>query len=156
MRIGLALSGDGLRATLYHLGVVRYLKESGLLTSVSHITSVSGGSVLGAHLVPNWDRYTGSQDDLDEACREIIDFIRLDIRNRIVRRYPFPFVFGSMQRLFRQRPSRRVTRTGLLEKQCQDFLFGDTCLHQLPIRPELHVLCTNLSEGGLSSFSRSG
>ncbi|MGI9470521.1 MAG: patatin-like phospholipase family protein [Rubripirellula sp.] len=156
MRIGLALSGGGLRATLYHLGVVRYMKEAGLLSSVSHITSVSGGSVLGAHLVLNWDRYNGSDEELNGACREIIDFVRLDVRNRIVRRYPFTLAFGSLQRLFRQRPSRRVTRTGLLEKQYQDFLFGDTCLHELPIKPELHVLCTNLSEGGLSSFSRSG
>lgn len=44
MKLGLALSGGGFRATLYHLGVVRYLKDAGLLESVSHITSVSGAA----------------------------------------------------------------------------------------------------------------
>ena len=53
MKIGLALSGGGWRATLYHLGVVRFLRDSDLLAQVSHITSVSGGSVLAAHLALN-------------------------------------------------------------------------------------------------------
>ena len=57
-RIGLALSGGGFRATLYHLGLVRFLRDAGLLSQVTHISSVSGGSVFAAHLVLNWDRTT--------------------------------------------------------------------------------------------------
>ena len=53
-RLGLALSGGGLRATLFHLGVVRFLRDAGLLGEVTHIVSVSGGSILGAHLALNW------------------------------------------------------------------------------------------------------
>ena len=45
MKIGLALSGGGWRATLYHLGVVRFLRDSDLLAQVSHITSVSGRQI---------------------------------------------------------------------------------------------------------------
>ena len=89
MVIGLALSGGGFRATLYHLGVVRYLRDANLLDSVSHITSVSGGSVLAAHLALNWDHYRGDSDDFEAASQEILDFVRLDVRNRILRRYPF-------------------------------------------------------------------
>ena len=37
-RVGLALSGGGFRATLYHLGVVRYLRDAGILPKISHIT----------------------------------------------------------------------------------------------------------------------
>ena len=47
-RLGLALSGGGLRATLFHLGVVRFLRDAGLLRDITHIVSVSGGSILGA------------------------------------------------------------------------------------------------------------
>ena len=36
-QIGLALSGGGFRATLYHLGVVRFLRDAGLLGHVSHM-----------------------------------------------------------------------------------------------------------------------
>ena len=72
MRIGLALSGGGFRATLYHLGLIRFLRDSDLLARVSHITSVSGGSVLAAHLVVNWDRYCGTAEQFDAAAQEIL------------------------------------------------------------------------------------
>ena len=58
-KLGLALSGGGFRATLYHLGVIRYLRDTGKLEEVSDIASVSGGSILAAHLVLNWEKYTG-------------------------------------------------------------------------------------------------
>src|SRR5277367_884894 len=87
-RIGLALSGGGFRATLYHLGLVRFLRDAGLLSKVTHITSVSGGSILAAHVVLNWDRYNGSANEFDAAAREFLEFVRLDVRNRITRRFP--------------------------------------------------------------------
>ena len=71
-RFGLALSGGGFRATLYHLGVVRYLHDAKLLNDVSHITSVSGGSIIAAHLVLNWQRYTGTEQEFEEAAEERI------------------------------------------------------------------------------------
>ena len=46
-RFGLALSGGGFRAVLYHLGLVRFLRDAGILSRVTHISSVSGGSVIG-------------------------------------------------------------------------------------------------------------
>ena len=64
-RIGLALSGGGFRGTLYHLGVIRFLHDAGLLRDITHITAVSGGSILAAHLVLNWDRYNGSDQDFE-------------------------------------------------------------------------------------------
>lgn len=44
--IGLALSGGGTRAAIFHLGVLRYMAEHGLLERVQYISSVSGGSLL--------------------------------------------------------------------------------------------------------------
>lgn len=41
-KLGLALSGGGFRASLYHLGLVRFLRDAGLLSQVTHIASVSG------------------------------------------------------------------------------------------------------------------
>ena len=46
-RLGLALSGGGLRATLFHLGVVRFLRDAGLLRDITPIVSVSGGASSG-------------------------------------------------------------------------------------------------------------
>lgn len=44
--VGLALSGGGTRAMAFHAGVLRFLAEAGILGRISHISSVSGGSLL--------------------------------------------------------------------------------------------------------------
>lgn len=46
--IGLALSGGGSRAVAFHLGCLRALHELGILQRVKVISTVSGGSVIGA------------------------------------------------------------------------------------------------------------
>lgn len=45
MKIGLALSGGGFRATIYHLGVLARLAEQNRLEEVTFISTVSGGSL---------------------------------------------------------------------------------------------------------------
>src|ERR1043165_858213 len=59
--IGIAFSGGGFRATLFHLGVMRFLYEAELLDRVRHVCSVSGGSVLSAHLLLNWQHFVSPQ-----------------------------------------------------------------------------------------------
>src|ERR1017187_1921091 len=64
--IGLCLSGGGYRAALFHLGALRRLNEFGILAKLKTISSVSGGSIISAHLatrlpwplsgpVPDWE-----------------------------------------------------------------------------------------------------
>src|SRR6516165_3530290 len=153
--IGLALSGGGFRATLYHLGLVRFLRDAGILSRVSQITSVSGGSIFAAHLMLNWSRYNGSPEDFEAAASEMIAFVRLDVRNRIVRRFPLTLPVRWMRRLLGL-STRKLSRTGLLEYHYEKFLYGDTSLFELPKQPRLHILATNLSEGCLCAFSRDG
>ncbi len=43
--IGLALSGGGVRATVFHLGLLKYLAERDLFGQVKYISTVSGGSL---------------------------------------------------------------------------------------------------------------
>ena len=107
MKIGLALSGGGFRATLFHLGVVSFLRDANLLSQISHITSVSGGSILAAHLVLNWDRYTGNDNQFNEVADEILRFVRIDVRGRIYRRAPmyFPFRFIPIVRNWGKTPT---------------------------------------------------
>ena len=154
-KIGLALSGGGFRASLYHLGLVRFLRDAGILPNVTHITSVSGGSILAAHLVLNWNRYNGSDSEFDAVASQLIDFVRMDVRNRIVRRFPLAFALRWPRRLLGC-SNRKLSRTGLLEYHYEKYLYGDTSLFQLPERPQLHILATNISEGCLCSFSRDG
>jgi predicted acylesterase/phospholipase RssA len=154
-RIGLALSGGGFRASLYHLGLVRFLRDAGLLSRVTHITSVSGGSIFAAHLLLNWDRYSGSPSEFDAVASEFMSCVRLDLRNRIIRRVPLTLPFRWPRRLLGF-SNRKLTRTGMLEYHYEKFLYGDKSLFELPERPALHILATNLSEGCLCSFNRNG
>ena len=56
--VGLALSGGGFRATLFHLGALWRLNEMGLLPTIDQISSVSGGSILSGLLAARWARLT--------------------------------------------------------------------------------------------------
>lgn len=47
-RLGLALSGGGFRASFYHIGVLAKMAELGILKHVESISTVSGGSIVGA------------------------------------------------------------------------------------------------------------
>jgi NTE family protein len=46
LKIGLALSGGGVRAAAFHAGVLKRLAERELLERVAHISTVSGGSLF--------------------------------------------------------------------------------------------------------------
>ena len=47
-KLGLALSGGGFRASYFHIGVLAQMAEQGLLRHVEVISTVSGGSIIGA------------------------------------------------------------------------------------------------------------
>ena len=52
--LGLALSGGGFRATLFHVGSLLRINQAGLLPELKEVTSVSGGSIIAAYLGVNW------------------------------------------------------------------------------------------------------
>ncbi len=73
-RIGVAMSGGGFRASLYHIGVLAKLAELDLLRHVEYLSCVSGGSIIGAAY------YLGVRSLLqDKADGDITreDYIRL-------------------------------------------------------------------------------
>jgi predicted acylesterase/phospholipase RssA len=154
-KLGLALSGGGFRATLYHLGVIRFLRDAQILANTSEIASVSGGSILAAHLVLNWDRYIGDDESFDAAATEILEFVRFDIRNHIARRIPLQLPLRLLARTpFLER--RTITQNAILEQYYKKYLFGEKCLYELPEQPNLNILATNISTGRLAVFNRQG
>src|SRR5215467_506995 len=62
--IGLALSGGGYRATLFHAGALRRLNELGLLHQVKEISSVSGGSITNGQLAVFYKKLGGTPHDV--------------------------------------------------------------------------------------------
>lgn len=135
--------------------MVRFLRDAGILPNVTDIAAVSGGSIIAAHLCLNWDRYNGSPSEFDAVASELLSFVRLDVRNRIVRRYLLGLPL-QLPRRMAGLSNRKLSRAGLLEVHYKNYLYGDTSLFQLPEQPHLHILATNLSEGCLCSFNRDG
>jgi predicted acylesterase/phospholipase RssA len=157
LRLGMTLSGGGFRATLFHLGVVRLLHDTGLLPVVKRIGAVSGGSVLAAHVVLHWDSYTGDKASFESAAEDIITFVRLDVRGRVVRRWILAWL-TIIPRLF---PLRHWTCTNLLQRFYERLYKGATLsgLQAIPgavDRPEIFFYCTSLSTGSVCSFNQSG
>jgi NTE family protein len=58
----LCLSGGGFRAALFHLGALRRLNDVGLLSMMTTISSVSGGSVANGLLARFWPDLARSRD----------------------------------------------------------------------------------------------
>src|SRR5215213_8622550 len=49
-RVGLALSGGGVRSASFNLGLIQALQSCGLMPHVDYLSTVSGGSYVGATL----------------------------------------------------------------------------------------------------------
>ncbi len=88
VKIGLALSGGGFRAALFHVGVLARLAELGILRRVEVISMVSGGSIIGAlyylHVKNLLERKGDSEigDDNSEYVA-IVEAIQRDFRHAI-------------------------------------------------------------------------
>lgn len=68
-KLGLALSGGGFRAALFHLGVLAALAELKLLSRIEVIATVSGGSVVGACYYLKLKQLLDTQDFQSRARR---------------------------------------------------------------------------------------
>lgn len=151
-KLGLALSGGGFRATLFHLGVIRYIRAKGLLENITCIASVSGGSILAAHLWANWDKYVGDTKDFDNAASQLITIAKKDIRGRIQRRLPFLYILSLIPFL---PPRLRITPSKLLERYYDKYLFHGHHFSDFVTKkqPAIRILSTNLSKASLTCFS---
>lgn len=185
VHLGLALSGGGFRATLFHLGVVRLLYESGYLGGnaqagrkgiVRRMGAVSGGSILAAHLALNWNRYTAEQDKFDEAAKELIGFVQKDIRGRIIRSWILAWVWlvpriiarmfrktisnllqSHYDQLFKNAPKAAPLKD-LFKPARLRSLFEPARLKNLrqPGVPEVYFNCTSLTSGSACCFGPTG
>src|SRR5262249_34433701 len=75
-KVGLALSGGGFRASLYHIGVLAKLAEFDLLRHVECLSCVSGGSIVGAHLYLEVRKLLQEKKDKDVNRDDYIEIVR--------------------------------------------------------------------------------
>lgn len=77
-KFGLALSGGGSRAAAFHLGCMRALHDRGILEQVCTLSTVSGGSVIGA-------LWAYSDDNFEEFDQRIQAILRKGLKRGIIR-----------------------------------------------------------------------
>lgn len=75
-KVGLALSGGGFRASLFHLGVLARLAEMDVLRSVEVLSTVSGGSIVGAHYYLEVRKLLQAKPDSEITREDYIDIVR--------------------------------------------------------------------------------
>jgi predicted acylesterase/phospholipase RssA len=150
--IGLALSGGGFRASFYHLGVVRFLRDYDLLKEIEVVSSVSGGSILSPLLAENWDRLSGTVEKFDAAFEPLKRLARFDLRNKQTRLLPWqvslPFLFKS------------TTANAAVSYDTCLFGSGSPSISELkcPAKgPKIYIMASDLNKPGcLFSFSNDG
>ena len=136
--IGLAVSGGGYRAMLFHLGAFLRLHELGLLQRIDRISSVSGGSITAAKVALEWPRLQ-SRDDF---FGHIVD----PIRRLAGKTIDIPCVLAGIAL-----PGSVASYIALAYRR---FLFGGATLQDLPKAPEFLINATNVETGTLWRFTR--
>lgn len=143
--IDLVLSGGGIRAMAFHLGVMRALAEAGRLESVSRISSVSGGSlVTGLVLNRSGMRWPSSERFLAE--------IYPAIRNELTAR---SLQWDALRELRRPENLRfLLSRSNLLASALRRRWAIHDKLADLPASPDWSINGTNAENGKRFRFKR--
>jgi hypothetical protein len=86
------LSGDGYRATLFHLGALTRLNEVGLLSQIGTIGAVSGGAIAAAVLAARitWPLAGAFRDWPEQVAEPLREIAGRNVRARALLRQPFP------------------------------------------------------------------
>jgi predicted acylesterase/phospholipase RssA len=75
-KVGLALSGGGFRASLYHIGVLARLAELDMLRHVEVLSCVSGGSIIGAHYYLEVRKLLEEKSDHEIKREDYIEIVK--------------------------------------------------------------------------------
>lgn len=177
-KIGLALSGGGFRASLFHLGVIRRLEELGLMRYISVVSSVSGGSIIAAYYLVEMERRLRQKavrgDDIagrveiwNEIAHDFIQALDHNLRSRAIlftpRYHPWLFVKTLVLKAVRAN-----ARSELIQAEYDKWFYHENTLDQLPsvipngghdaynplTGPKLVLNTTSLLTGERKTFSR--
>jgi predicted acylesterase/phospholipase RssA len=120
-KVGLALSGGGFRASLFHIGVLARLAECGMLRRVEVLSCVSGGSILGAFYYLKLRELLQRKRDaeitdldyvklVEAVVAEFVAAVRKDLRGHL-----FTNVLADLRMIGRSRYSRSERVADLLD-----------------------------------------
>jgi NTE family protein len=143
--IALALSGGGIRAMVFHLGVFKHLAERGLLEDVARVSTVSGGSLLvGLLLQQNQMSWPTSEQFLASS----LPALRESLCTRSLQ-------WGAARQLLNPMNWRfLLSRSNLLAQALQREWQVQAALADLPAAPEWSINGTTAENGKRFRFKR--
>ncbi|MCL2357985.1 MAG: patatin-like phospholipase family protein [Defluviitaleaceae bacterium] len=142
-RIGIALSGGGIRAAIFHSGVLAGLAQNGQFSSITSISSVSGASLcIGLIFAANGNKWPSDREFSQKILPRIRELILTqNIQKASLRRLPFaPHMWNH----------RVLMLAAMLEKKWG--IRGE--LQDLPGYPFWEINCTTFETGGRFRFRR--
>lgn len=146
-RLGLALSGGGVRAAVFHLGVLRHLAQKGLLEDVAQISTVSGGSlILGAIFSHANSRWPTSKQFLDEIYPEL--------REKLTAGDLFSLAALGWRGILRENVRILFRRAEILPRLLRERWGVNGSVADLPDTPEWHINATCYETGKNWRFSK--
>ncbi len=123
----LALSGGGFRASLFHIGALMKLSETGLLQRATTISTVSGGSIIGVlyylhlkYLLETKEKVT--KEDVVEVVKNVKEEFRKVVNKNNIVMMPITKKFFN---LCEASIKPDYTRTNVLSKIYEEEIYGN-------------------------------
>ena len=146
MPIALALSGGGIRAMVFHLGVLKHLAVRGLLENVAKISTVSGGSLLVGLLLQQNDFHWPTSEQFLAKCVPKLRTalcarsLQLDVARKLLNPSNWKFI---------------LSRANLLALALKNDWQINVLLGDLPTSPDWAINATTAESGKRFRFKRS-
>jgi NTE family protein len=138
--IGLCLSGSGYKAMLYHAGALIRLNETGFLTRIDCLASVSTSSVIAALVGLKWARLQFDERGIaTNFFDEVIPPLQ-KLADQSIEFNPIALLLTN----FSETLASKVGR----------WLYEDATLQSLPDKPRIIISATNIQTGALWRFSK--
>jgi NTE family protein len=179
-KIGIGLSGGGSRAIAFHLGCLRTLHAQGIVQRARVLSTVSGGSVIGAMYACHDGTFAEFEDQVRKVLRT--GFAVPALRTAFTTSegpkaaaalvmllatwawlIPFRGAAAALARIIRNTevaperwmPRRFASRTTILRRTMDTMIFRGKLLGDLPTdRPRLIAIATELRTGSAFYFGR--
>jgi NTE family protein len=170
-KIGLALSGGGFRAAAFHLGTLKKLKELGILSNIDVISTISGGSIIGAFYALKKENFNVFVKSFEEILkinlvihagftvrflsRTILLLSSIGIVAFLTYSWSWTLIYFLILFILTFAFFYKIFPTSRLIKTLYDSLiFKKKLLMDLPEYPQIVINATNLDTGTMFSFTR--
>lgn len=140
--IGIALSGGGIRAMIFHLGLFKWLAENKLFECVKRVSSVSGASLcVGMIYAHNNLRWPTSEEFLLKVLPSVKQALQVDLQLSAIRKLIVsPYYWNK--------------KVNIVAKALEDKWKVQGRLSQLEGKPMWYINCTTYETGKRFRFCR--